>query len=315
MSQLFNTGNLISSLWTIYWVIGLTICFTATGFSITKLKICREEHLWSLIFLQLLLAINLFINFVAELNWYNPVLSDVARVGGMISTSLLISALAGFMNSQKITTLNKTIARFLLISGIVMAAHYLISYIFFVTIKYDGSIKYFGGYRYLPANTVFILQGIIMLYALAAILTAKPKTPIEKRRIKFLRKIIFIIVVFYPLSFFVDLIRYFFPPLWQILEEERLFVTPLYFSIISIIFIRYSAACFSENKNELYSIFPYLSPRETDVANLLCQGKSYKEIAGILFISLSTIQTHVKNIYRKTEVNSKEALILKRADY
>jgi len=70
-----------------------------------------------------------------------------------------------------------------------------------------------------------------------------------------------------------------------------------------------SATCFS--KNEITSAFSLLSPRENDVADLLCQGKSYKEIAEILYVSLSTVQTHVKNIYRKSEVSSKEALILK----
>lgn len=309
MNQLFDTNSLIFSLWILYWISGLTICFAATGFTITRLKISREKHLWSLIFLQLVLALNLFINFVAELNWNKPVLSDVSRVGGMITTSLIITAIAGFTHSQEFTTLNKTVGRFFQIAGLVMTAHYLLSFIFFMTIKYDGSIKYFGGYRYLPAYTVFILQGTTLLYAAAVFLTSKPKTLLEKRRKKLLKKILLTVAVLFPLSFVIDSVRYFFPPLWQILEEERLFLVPLYFIIINIIFFRYSATCFIEN--EFISGFPHLSPRETDVADLLCLGKSYKEIADILYISLSTVQTHVKNIYRKTKVNSKEALILK----
>ncbi len=312
MNRLFETNSLIFSLWLLYWISGLTICFAATGFSITRLKISREKHLWSLIFLQLVLALNLFINFVAELNWYKPVLSDVSRVGGMITTSLIITAIAGLTHSQKVTTLNKTVGRFFQISGLVMAIHYLLSYIFFMTIKYDGSIKYFGGYRYIPAYTVFILQGIALLYAAAAHFASNPKTQLEKRRIKLIKKIMLAVAVLFPLSFIVDLVRYFFPPLWQILEEERLFLVPLYFSIINIIFIRYSATCFIEN--EITTVFSLLSPRENDVADLLCKGKRYKEIADILYISLSTVQSHVKNIYRKAEVSSKEALILKK-DY
>ncbi len=309
MNQLFTVNSIISSLWLLYWIGGLTICFAATGFSVTRLKITREKHLWSLIFLQLVLALNLFINFVAELNWYNPVLSDVSRVGGMITTSLIMTAIIGLLHSQEITILNKTVGRFFKITGMIMAGHYLLSYIFFMTVKYDGSIKYFGGYRYVPAYTVFILQGITLLYASAAIYVSNPKTQLEKRRIKIIKKIILTVAVLFPLSFIIDSVRYFFPPLWQILEEERLFLVPLYFIIINIIFIRYSATCFC--KNEFKSSFSHLSPRETDVADLLCQGKSYKEIADLLYVSLSTVQTHVKNIYRKTKVNSKEALILK----
>ena len=52
-----------------------------------------------------------------------------------------------------------------------------------------------------------------------------------------------------------------------------------------------------------------ISPREEDVIRLLVDGKEYKSIADKLCISLATVQTHVRNIYRKTGVNSKVELI------
>ena len=52
-----------------------------------------------------------------------------------------------------------------------------------------------------------------------------------------------------------------------------------------------------------------LSEREIEVLNLLARGFSNAECANILTISTNTIGTHVKNIYRKLEVNSRaEAL-------
>lgn len=48
-----------------------------------------------------------------------------------------------------------------------------------------------------------------------------------------------------------------------------------------------------------------LSKRETEVALRLCQGKSYKEIADELHISVRTVDTHVQNIFRNTGVNRK----------
>jgi len=51
-----------------------------------------------------------------------------------------------------------------------------------------------------------------------------------------------------------------------------------------------------------------LTPREQEIAVLLAEGLSYKEISGRLHISLSTIQTHVSRIYGKTGVNSKTGL-------
>ena len=52
-----------------------------------------------------------------------------------------------------------------------------------------------------------------------------------------------------------------------------------------------------------------LSEREYEVLNLLSRGLSNSECADVLSISANTVGTHVKNIYRKLEVNSRaEAL-------
>ena len=45
-----------------------------------------------------------------------------------------------------------------------------------------------------------------------------------------------------------------------------------------------------------------LSKRELEILNLLAQGYSNQEIAGKLFVSLSTIKTHIQNIYEKLDV-------------
>jgi class 3 adenylate cyclase/DNA-binding CsgD family transcriptional regulator/DNA-binding transcriptional ArsR family regulator len=44
-----------------------------------------------------------------------------------------------------------------------------------------------------------------------------------------------------------------------------------------------------------------LSPREIDVLHLIAAGKSNREIADALFISLNTVATHVRNILTKTD--------------
>ena len=54
-----------------------------------------------------------------------------------------------------------------------------------------------------------------------------------------------------------------------------------------------------------------LSLRETQVLELLSQGKSYSTIGDELFISKETAKTHIKNIYSKLEVRSKAAAIAK----
>ena len=46
-----------------------------------------------------------------------------------------------------------------------------------------------------------------------------------------------------------------------------------------------------------------LSQRELEVLRCLAQGLSYEEIGRNLFLSLNTVQFHVKNVYRKLQVN------------
>jgi len=48
-----------------------------------------------------------------------------------------------------------------------------------------------------------------------------------------------------------------------------------------------------------------LSEREVEVLRLLAAGESYKEIGQKLFLSLNTVQFHIKSIYRKLSVNKR----------
>lgn len=52
-----------------------------------------------------------------------------------------------------------------------------------------------------------------------------------------------------------------------------------------------------------------LSDRESEVLQYVAEGKSYTKIAKELFLSKETIKSHIKNIYRKLEVASKEDAI------
>jgi len=52
-----------------------------------------------------------------------------------------------------------------------------------------------------------------------------------------------------------------------------------------------------------------LSSREQEVLKGISEGKSYSKLALDLFISKETVRTHIKNIYQKLAVNSKEAAL------
>lgn len=52
-----------------------------------------------------------------------------------------------------------------------------------------------------------------------------------------------------------------------------------------------------------------LTPRERDVLRLLARGGTYSQVGDRLGISLHTVTTHVKNVYRKLKVHSARAAI------
>jgi DNA-binding NarL/FixJ family response regulator len=54
-----------------------------------------------------------------------------------------------------------------------------------------------------------------------------------------------------------------------------------------------------------------LTEREKEILQLLIKGNSYKELAGRIFISVETLNSHIKNIYRKLNVHSRSELAAK----
>ena len=63
--------------------------------------------------------------------------------------------------------------------------------------------------------------------------------------------------------------------------------------------------------------YNFFSNRENQIIEFLCQGATYKSIADQLFVTTSTINFHIQNIYLKLDVNSKSEALekLRELDY
>ncbi|HOK71559.1 MAG TPA: helix-turn-helix transcriptional regulator [Bacillota bacterium] len=55
--------------------------------------------------------------------------------------------------------------------------------------------------------------------------------------------------------------------------------------------------------------FPRLTPTETEVMNLLAQGKTNRAIAEEMFISINTVKTHIRSIYQKLGVHTRGSAV------
>ncbi|NRB60437.1 MAG: response regulator transcription factor [Winogradskyella sp.] len=92
----------------------------------------------------------------------------------------------------------------------------------------------------------------------------------------------------------------------QLMTHKRL--NYVLFIVIFVLFVCITFLLLRLNKKpkivEIESI--KLTSQEEKIAKLIIEEKSNKEIANELFISLSTVKTHIRNLYAKLEVNNRQ---------
>ncbi len=64
------------------------------------------------------------------------------------------------------------------------------------------------------------------------------------------------------------------------------------------------------NANSNYGNLELLTEREAEVLKYLCDGYNYKKVAQQLFISESTVKTHINNVFTKLKVNDRTQAVL-----
>ncbi len=92
---------------------------------------------------------------------------------------------------------------------------------------------------------------------------------------------------------------------------------PLFYDIFGVVTVYNIIKYFFKGQHVTYAEIPddgffkkyEISPRERDVLLLILEGCNNKEICGKLFISLSTVKTHISNIFQKLKVESRFELI------
>lgn len=102
---------------------------------------------------------------------------------------------------------------------------------------------------------------------------------------------------------------------YVITEHSQMFglgVAAIIFNLTNIIYLKKVFYVAPEHKNyikDISSITNFnFTIREEEIINLLCEGKTNKEIAEVLFISPYTVRDHLANIYKKTNVKNRTQL-------
>ena len=90
-------------------------------------------------------------------------------------------------------------------------------------------------------------------------------------------------------------------------SNQWLFYIVLAVCIISVILnIFLFSKVYRKEKNTKADLKSLLTKQEQNILQLLLEDKSNKDIADTLFVSLSTVKTHVNNIFRKLKVQTRD---------
>lgn len=181
-------------------------------------------------------------------------------------------------------------------------------YAFFASLFVTTVLGHFIGIQYYLQYVVAAAMGVSVLLSMALIMKTKPQKRIAHRE-KVERLFSGAFMVLIPLSLGAN---YVFENVWFI---------PLKFGFtIPLVFILLAGSKLMDDIQRLSIINPKMEPkdqhflnfslteREKQMALLLLQGKSYKEISEELYISLPTVKTHASNIYKKCGVTSRHEL-------
>ncbi len=100
-------------------------------------------------------------------------------------------------------------------------------------------------------------------------------------------------------------------------DDPAFLIHPIFYSVLSIACTYYIVKYYFKEYQITVSEIPLnnfikeynISNREKEVVQLLLNGRSNKEIADSLFISVNTVKTHIKNIYEKIGIKSRYELL------
>ncbi|WP_028973676.1 response regulator transcription factor [Spirochaeta cellobiosiphila] len=167
-------------------------------------------------------------------------------------------------------------------------------------ITMDYKMKSIFIYLQIGIHSIILYKSAFILKTIVVNFTKKNVRSMYNRFINFL-------LFFFPF-FIVDLL-----PITIKKFQFGLGFYPLFYLLVNLFFLRFISNFvyfpklaekripYNSNHDNIYS----LTKRELEIADLILEGRSYREISEQLIISQETVKTHISNIYKKTNVSNK----------
>jgi len=167
---------------------------------------------------------------------------------------------------------------------------------------YSKVLYFIYNYFYDNFLIIEIIELIALIYFAKGIRNKKRKTMVVSFSYLYLSRYAIFLIIFFLL------------PISELLP----FIVLLYFNLIPLIWLKYYFYPYANSMqklvegttglNEFFEKFK-LTKREQEIALLVLDGKSNKEIEVELFISFHTVKNHISSIFRKCEIKTRHQLI------
>lgn len=171
---------------------------------------------------------------------------------------------------------------------------------------------YITGHKVATELTIRYFMFLSIGYSMIIVLTQKPGMLVKHRdRIDKISSIVFFSI--FPLFILID-IFYESLPFIQTIVPEGAYVLYVFFTYLSteklLDDIKRLTMISPDNSINQHVLARYeITPRESEVLMQIVKGKSYSEIAELLFISMPTVKTHISRAYKKMNISNKIELI------
>ena len=239
---------------------------------------------------------------VAGINFY--VLLSIVFVG-LVSSSLLMYTLPRFTHSLVCDNLPSKRHLYFALAALCVFVLTLLSFRVSFAERHITQVQ-----------NVWLYSALSLFYASVVyviVLKGVSLKRLEGEREKVVRTTMILDIVFFP-GIVSDL---------YLFKKFQVFVfSPVLYCIVCVVFTRYIARRYLVNRTAMSSGLDEakiqtvletarLSTREKDIVMLISKGFGNKEIAEALFISLNTVKTHNRNIFKKMGVKSRFQLMMK----
>jgi DNA-binding CsgD family transcriptional regulator len=264
-------------------------------------------------YLLYLSSLTLFVlSYLFALSYANLNLADISfgLVLLIVSVSILSSAVLMFsipVFSHSLVLKGTSTWRNVIV-GIVSA----ISLVLMISsFNVDMASKHISQSRGLPLYLALALFYLMVIYSIGLKIAYWKRLDEERRSIA--RSITVLNITFFP-GVLYDVHLY--------VTHQVYIFTPLFYCVFAVLFtlyvakryfkgLRLAAADITEDSLNKALVSAGISSREKDIIRLMLDGFGNREIAERLFISLNTVKTHNRNIFRKMNVRSRFELAMK----